>query len=48
MPTPRAGESKKKYIARCMRFPDMQKYAQDQRYAICLDMYSSRKKKENE
>lgn len=47
MPTPKAGETRKKYISRCMRYPDMQKYNQDQRLAICFDMWRSRHKKEN-
>ena len=45
MPTPKQGEKQKDYIARCMRYPDMQKYAQDQRYAICRSMWDSRRKK---
>ena len=48
MPKPRTGEKQKNYISRCMRYPDMQKYNQDQRYAICNDMYNSKRKKENE
>ncbi len=45
MPEPKQGESKEKYIARCMRYPDMLKYNQAQRFAICNDMYKSKSKK---
>ena len=41
MPTPLSNESKDDYIKRCMKYSDMQKYSQDQRLAICYDMWRS-------
>lgn len=48
MPKPKPKEKQKDYIARCMRYPDMQKYSQDQRLAICYDMWRSRHKKKDD
>ncbi len=45
MPKPKPKEKRKDYLSRCMRYPDMQKYPQDQRYAICNDMWKSKSKK---
>lgn len=45
MPHPKPNEKHKDFIARCMRYPDMQKYDQDQRLAICYDYWRESKKK---
>jgi len=45
MPKPTEGESQKDFIARCMRYDDMQKYDQKQRLAICYSLWRNRNKK---
>ena len=42
MPKPKKGESKSDYVSRCMAYPDMQKYDQKQRSAICYSMYKKK------
>lgn len=44
MPKPKAGESEKDFMGRCMSFPDMQKYPADQRAAICHSKYGEKMK----
>ena len=39
MPKPTSGETEKDFISRCMSFPDMQKYDQEQRLAICYNTF---------
>ena len=45
MPTPYPNEKKDKFIARCLSFPDMQKYDSSQRAAICYSKWDQHKKK---
>lgn len=42
MPHPKKGESKKDFIGRCMSFPDMKKYDNDQRAAICYSYWNEK------
>ena len=39
MPTPSSGETEQEFISRCMAYPDMQKYPQEQRAAICYSIW---------
>lgn len=39
MPEPRAGESEKDFIDRCMAYEDMQRYDPAQREAICHSIW---------
>ena len=43
MPKPTEGESEKDFIGRCMAYPDMQKYDQKQRSAICYSIWREAK-----
>jgi hypothetical protein len=43
-PKPKKNEERKDFLARCMKYPDMQKHDPDQRYAICVDYWKNRKK----
>jgi hypothetical protein len=43
LPTPREGESEQQFISRCMAYPDMQKYPQEQRAAICYSYWRGEK-----
>jgi len=44
MPTPEKGETREKFVDRCMAYPDMQKYQPSQRVAICHQMYTKHEK----
>lgn len=44
IPKPKSGESKEKFISRCMGDDNMSKYKQDQRSAICYDAYNNTEK----
>jgi hypothetical protein len=39
MPTPNSGESEQDFVARCMKYSDMQKYDPKQRAAICYSKF---------
>ena len=44
MPTPKAGESEKDFMGRCMSWPDLQGKEQDQRAAICYSKFEDKEK----
>lgn len=43
MPSPNKGESEQDFVSRCMAYPDMQKYDEKQRAAICYSKYRDKK-----
>lgn len=45
MPTPQPNESSDDFMARCMAYPDMQKYPPDQRAAICHSKFEGKSEK---
>lgn len=49
MPTPRAGESKDKFVSRCISYMSNEKpnMSKDQRVAVCFSLWKQHKKKED-